>query len=139
MSLLLALSFAAHAEPPPTSDPPEAIEPARDRRSRRRRRRASRPPEEPVESPDPAQQEAIELARRLADLVENPDRLSRTALCRELVPMADSVEAETLASLKVACPSWFPVPAPPTFCRIDPCVTDVSFDEGSDRTATAPE
>ncbi|MEM6927548.1 MAG: hypothetical protein AAF602_11505 [Myxococcota bacterium] len=138
MSLLLALSFAARAEPP-ASDPPEAVEPTRDRRSRRRRRRTERAVEEPEASPDPARQEAIELARRLADLAENPDRLSRTALCRELVPMAEGVEAETLASLKVACPSWFPVPAPPTFCRIDPCVTDVPFDEGSDRTAAAPE
>jgi len=76
-----------------------------------------------------------DLGRHLRDVAEG--RLDRTVLCRELAPLAAGLKPGTRATLKEACPSFFPVPAPPTFCRIDPCVTDVPIDAGPDRRAEA--
>ena len=118
MSMILALCFVARAEPP-------AEEPAS--------------AEQAVQTPPTGAQASRKAARQLARrLTDRRGRLNRTELCLELVPKADEVDPSTLVQLKQACPSWFPVPAPPTFCRIDPCVTDVEFDDARERTATAP-
>ncbi|MEN0066640.1 MAG: hypothetical protein AAGA48_31190 [Myxococcota bacterium] len=126
MLLGFAMSFAAWAEPPAEEVQPADVE-------------AKAPAEvEKVSDPEATRRVAEELSRRFTASGASRHPLDRVALCRELVPLADEVSDATLVQLKAACPSWFPVPAPPTFCRIDPCVTDVAWVDGSNRTAKAP-
>lgn len=132
MSILLAFSVAL-ARPPAAPPAPADVVVRLDAEPVAVDAPSGKEREAPPESTDPATRE---LARRLAEMGEG--RLDRVTVCRELTPKADRVTAPTLALLKDACPSWFPVPAPPSFCRIDPCVTDVPVDDGADRTAVGP-
>ncbi len=138
MSILLALAVVARADPPvddtPPTDPPEVLS------KREARELARRLAELTPEAPGDGRSRGSRRAKRQAiePASVQPARLSRVSVCQELVPKAPSLSEETLDALKATCPSWFPVPAPPTFCRIDPCVTDLKVEEGPDLTATAP-
>lgn len=129
MSMICLVSLVAWAEPTPEvlapQGRPEALADApappkvRRKRALRRARRARN--EEVV-------------AREVAEV---PSRLQRGPLCEDLVRQATALTPDTLADLRAACPSFFPVPAPPTFCRVDPCVTDVRWTDGTEQTASA--